>query len=138
MIPDTATKVVFTDEAMPASATLIDVDADGDGGVVAWMEGTVMKVSTQISGQKVVLPNVCPYLFYNKSKLIEIELNNLDSSNCLFMSSMFQGCSSLINLDLRSRLTRLLQPENIFDISVTFEVSTGNLIYVRFEHLLNI
>ena len=44
LIPDTATKVVFTDEAMPASATLIDVDADGDGGVVAWMEGTVMKV----------------------------------------------------------------------------------------------
>ena len=100
LIPDTATKVVFTDEAMPASATLIDVDADGDGGVVAWMDGTVMKVSTQISDQKVVLPNACPYLFYNKSKLIEIELNNLDSSNCLFMSSMFQGCSSLTTLDL--------------------------------------
>ena len=30
LIPDTDTSVVFTDEIMPASATLIDVDADGD------------------------------------------------------------------------------------------------------------
>ena len=34
LIPDTTTSVIFTDEMMPASATLIDVDADGDGGVV--------------------------------------------------------------------------------------------------------
>ena len=126
LIPDTATKVVFTDEAMPASATLIDVDADGDGGVVAWMEGTVMKVSTQISGQKVVLPNVCPYLFYNKSKLIEIELNNLDSSNCLFMSSMFQGCSSLINLDLSP-----IDMSKNLDMSYMFN-RCSNLTYIKF------
>ena len=126
LIPDTATKVVFTDEAMPASATLIDVDADGDGGVVAWMEGTVMKVSTQISGQKVVLPNVCPYLFYNKSKLIEIELNNLDSSNCLFMSSMFQCCSSLINLDLSP-----IDMSKNLDMSYMFN-RCSNLTYIKF------
>ena len=126
LIPDTATKVVFTDEAMPASATLIDVDADGDVGVVAWMEGTVMKVSTQISGQKVVLPNVCPYLFYNKSKLIEIELNNLDSSNCLFMSSMFQCCSSLINLDLSP-----IDMSKNLDMSYMFN-RCSNLTYIKF------
>ena len=36
LIPDTVTSVIFTNEVMPNSATLIDVDADGDGGVVAW------------------------------------------------------------------------------------------------------
>ena len=48
LIPSTANSVVFTDEPMPVSATLIDVDADEDGGVVAWMDDTTMKVSTQI------------------------------------------------------------------------------------------
>ena len=54
-IPDTVTSVIFTDAKMPANATSIDVDADGDGGVVAWTENndTVMKVSTQIAGVKV-------------------------------------------------------------------------------------
>ena len=52
LIPSTATSVVFTDETMPASAVLIDVDADGDGGAVAWMDDTTMKVSTQIKGLK--------------------------------------------------------------------------------------
>lgn len=35
LIPDTVTSVIFTDEIMPDSAKLIDVDADGDGSVVA-------------------------------------------------------------------------------------------------------
>lgn len=42
LIPYTATSVLFTDETMPSSASLIDVDADGDGGVVAWMDGTII------------------------------------------------------------------------------------------------
>ena len=75
---------------------------------------------------KVVLPNVCPYLFYNKSKLIEIELNNLDSSNCLFMSSMFQGCSSLINLDLSP-----IDMSKNLDMSYMFN-RCSNLTYIKF------
>ena len=55
LIPSTVTEVIFTDKIKPAAAEVIDVDADGDGGVVAWTEndGTVMKVSTQIKGIKV-------------------------------------------------------------------------------------
>ena len=34
-IPSTVTEVIFTDEIKPSSAEIIDVDADGDGGVVA-------------------------------------------------------------------------------------------------------
>lgn len=55
LIPDTVTEILFTDEVKPESADIINVDADGDGMVVAWTEndGTVMKVSTQIKGMKV-------------------------------------------------------------------------------------
>ena len=36
----------FTDEIMPETADLIDIDNDGDCGMVAWIDGTVMKVSS--------------------------------------------------------------------------------------------
>ena len=55
-IPDAVTEVIFTDEVKPKAKEAIDVDADVDGGVVAWLDddaGTVMKVSTQIPGVKV-------------------------------------------------------------------------------------
>lgn len=56
LIPSTAKSIIFTDISMPSNATLIDVDEDGDGGVVAWLDtsdSTKMYVSTQTSGIKV-------------------------------------------------------------------------------------
>ena len=103
-IPNTATTVVFTDEAMPAGAASIDVDADGDGGVVAWTEknGTVMKVSTQIAGVKVQAANDSGQMFYYKSEIQTIDFTNLDTANVRNMNSMFSGCSGLTSLDLSS------------------------------------
>ena len=102
LIPSTATSVVFTDETMPASAMLIDVDADGDGGVVAWMNDTTMKVSTQISGQKIIAPSNCGTMFYDFPKLLSINLSNLDTSNVTTMEAMFFYCEGLTDLDLTS------------------------------------
>ena len=59
LIPDEATVVYFTDEIMPETASLINVDDDGDCGVVAWMDGTVMKVSSQISDVNVIANQNC-------------------------------------------------------------------------------
>ena len=92
--------IVFTDETMPASAEAIDVDEDGDGGVVAWMNGTTMKVSTQIKGLKVQANPDSGNMFYNKSNLKNIDLTMLDTQNTTKMYGMFYGCSGLINLDL--------------------------------------
>lgn len=100
LIPDTAASVVFTDETMPSSAELIDVDADGDGGTVAWMDGTTMKVSTQTSGQKVIASTNCEKMFYNKSKLISIDFTNLNTAKVTNMRYMFYNCNRLISLDL--------------------------------------
>ena len=47
MIPDEASAVYFTNEVMPDNATALDVDDVGDCGVTAWMDGSVMKISTQ-------------------------------------------------------------------------------------------
>ena len=96
------TEVIFTDEIKPASAEIIDVDADSDGGVVAWTEndGTVMKVSTQIKGIKVQAAINSKNMFYDKSKIKKIDLKMLDISNVTMMGSMFERCSGLTSLDL--------------------------------------
>ena len=75
-IPDTVTTVIFTDETMPADVALIDVDADGDGGVVAWTENneTVMKISTQIKGIKVQSVPYQDQMFNNKKNIQAIEI----------------------------------------------------------------
>ena len=102
VIPDTVTEIIFTNETKPASAAVIDVDADGDGGVVAWIEngGTVMKVSTQIKGMKVQAAKNSGSMFYNRSKLTNIDFSMLDTQNVTNMESMFNGCSGLTSLNL--------------------------------------
>ena len=114
-IPNTVTTVVFTDEAMPADAASIDVDADGDGGVVAWTEenGTVMKVSTQITGIKVQAAKESSKMFYSKSNITSIDFTNFDTSQVISMEYMFRNCSKLISLDVSSfdtsRVTNMQQ-----------------------------
>ena len=120
LVPSTATSIVFTDEAMPTSAALIDADADGDGGVVAWMDGTTMKVSTQISGQKIIAPSNCGTMFYDFPKLLSINLSNLDTSNVTTMEAMFFYCEGLTDLDLTS-----LDTQNVTRMDYMFYGCSG-------------
>ena len=108
-IPDTVTEVIFTDEAKPKTKEAIDVDADGDGGVVAWLDddaGAVMKVSTQIPGMKVQAAKGSGYMFYGRNEIQKINFKMLDTQNVTNMSSMFYGCSGLTSLDLTSLNTQ--------------------------------
>ena len=102
LISSTVTEVIFTEEIKPVSAEVIDVDADGDGGVVAWTEndGTVMKVSTQIKGIKVQAAINSSGMFYEKSKIKKIDFKMLDTSNVTMMGSMFERCRGLTSIDL--------------------------------------
>ena len=102
-IPNSATEVIFTDEVKPKEKEVIDVDANGDGGVVAWLNddaGTVMKVSTQIPGMKVQAAKNSRDMFYYKNKLQKIDFKMLDTQDVRNMERMFQGCSDLKSLDL--------------------------------------
>ena len=117
-IPNIATEVIFTDEVKPKGKDVIDVDADGDGGVVAWLdddEGTVMKVSTQIPGVKVQAARNSGYMFYNRSKLQKIDFKMLDTRNVTGMISMFCYCSGLTSLDLAP-----LDTQNVTNMSGIF------------------
>ena len=117
-IPNSTTEVIFTDEAKPKNKEIIDVDADGDGGAVAWLDddaGTVMKVSTQTPGVKVQAAKYNSYMFEGKGNLQKIDLKMLDTQNVTSMESMFSGCSDLTSLDLTP-----LDTQNVTDVSGMF------------------
>ena len=113
LIPQSATSVVFTDEVIPSDATVIDVDEDGDGGVVGWLDGTVFKVSTQKSGKKVMANADASYMFYECSGLTTLDLSGLDTSKVTTMYKMFYYCSRLTTLDVTgfdtSKVTNMFQ-----------------------------
>lgn len=100
LIPDDVTSVIFTDEEMSKDMTLIDVDMDGDSGVVAWIQDGVMKISTQIEGVPVQFNNLANSMFAGKANISNIEFNNVETSKLTSIAYMFNGCTALTKLDL--------------------------------------
>lgn len=104
LIPDDVTSVIFTDEEMPQdidkSAVINGVDYDDDGGVVAWTQDGVMKVSTQIEGVSIQFYTYSNTMFSGKSNITNIEFNNVDTSKVMSIAFMFQGCKGLTKLNL--------------------------------------
>lgn len=94
-IPDEVVKVKFTDEMAPSGATLIDVSSKRDMGIVAWVDGTTFKVSSQRSGKEIVVNKSTSLMFSSKSNLTSVDFSNLSMNNIETMSSMFRGCSNL-------------------------------------------
>lgn len=117
-ISNTVTSIIFTDEPKPEDALLIDVDADGDGGVVAWTEssGHVMKISTQIKDIKVEAAKYSNLMFSGKTQLANIDFAMLDTQNVTDMNNMFSYCSGLTTLDLS-----LLNTQKVTDMDYMFQ-----------------
>lgn len=113
-IPSTITSIIFTDEVVPegyslvsgndvfVTNTYIDVSAEQDGSVVAWLDtdGVTYKVSTQISEVKILFNEDCSSMFANKSSLTSISFNNVATKATKNMSKMFYICSSLQSVDV--------------------------------------
>ena len=113
-IPRKATSIVFTDEVAPAGITTIDVSAEKNGSVVAWLDGTIYKVSAQKSGVKVIGNPDCSKMF--KSKMVKtIDFGNFDASNVKSMVNMFYNCKALATLDVTS-----FDTSNVTDMSYMF------------------
>lgn len=105
LIPDDVKEIIFTDEEMPENvdkSNIIDVDTDGDKGVVAWKDKTTMKVSSQIEGVNINFNSNSGSMFADKTSLSAISFNNIDTSSTAIMSFMFGGCKNLISLDLKA------------------------------------
>ena len=78
-----------------------DVSEDCDGSVVAWFEGDHGDLYIAANGRIRVLN--CSELFAFYSNVEEINFNGvLETSQATGMFRMFQGCNSLISLDLSS------------------------------------
>ena len=104
LIPKTVTSIIFTDEVKPASASIIDVDADSDGGVIAWTENdnTVMKVSTQIKGVKVQGNSNSKDMFARQEQLQNIDFANFDTEHVTKSDGMFFDCKSLSKINIEN------------------------------------
>lgn len=98
-IPESATKIVFTDEVAPKGIKTTSLSQKGD--VVGWLDGTTWKVSTQDSKKKITFNTDSSYMFYKEAyRVREIQFNNVDTSNVTNMSAMFKECVNLERLDL--------------------------------------
>ena len=96
-IPSTATSIVFSDEAAPADASLTDVSEAQNKSVVAWLDGTTYKVSTQNAGELAIANPDSSEMFGSASSsqtgayknLALIDVKKLDTSIVTNMYGMF-------------------------------------------------
>ena len=96
-IPSTATSIVFSDEAAPADASLTDVSAAQNKSVVAWIDGTTYKVSTQTVGERAIANPDSSGMFGTTGgnstdayrNLTAVDVQKLDTSIVTNMSGMF-------------------------------------------------
>ena len=101
-IPSEATTVIFTDEKAPKGVTTTDLTVAKDGDVVGWLDGTTWKISTQDSKKYITFNTASSFMFNGLMNIKEIQFNNVDTSNVMYMELMFRDCSSLTFLDLSS------------------------------------
>lgn len=105
-IPSEATTVIFTDEKAPKGVATTDLTVAKDGDVVGWLDGTTWKVSTQAPNKAVTFNENCYEMLANTGgrhelpNLVNISLNNVDTSNVTDMGYMFARCENLKELDL--------------------------------------
>ena len=109
LIPDDVTSVIFTDEEMPDGVSGINMDADGDGGVVGWIDNQCLKISTQVDGIKITFNTSAQDMFSLKKNLTNIQFNNIDTANTTSMAYMFRGCKNLTNIDLSMFVTKQVE-----------------------------
>ena len=93
-IPRGTTSILFTDTKAPDGAALTDVSEAQDGSIVAWLDETTYKVSTQKSGAKVFANPDSSIMFSGNrggacDNLTNIDVTNLDTSKTTNMACMF-------------------------------------------------
>lgn len=101
-IPSNATSVVFCNEIAPTGVSLIDVSEAQDNSIVAWLDGTAYKVSTQMNEVKVLSNPDSSYMFSAKPNLKEFDFTSLNTKLSTDMSYMFYQSTGLETIDVSS------------------------------------
>lgn len=90
----------FEGKTVTAVYTGIETNDYIDMGEMPWSKHASVITSVKIV-DKIMPLNTC-YWFAAMENLVDIDINNLDTSICTDMSYMFAYCSSLISIDLRN------------------------------------
>lgn len=90
-IPTNTTEVIFTYNSAPTGVETIDISAQEDAGVIGWMEGNKLYISTQRDGVKVKAGADLSNMFAEKRNIFNIDLTALDTSKTTNMSAMFKN-----------------------------------------------
>ena len=104
-IPSNATSVVFCNEIAPTGISLTDVSEAQDNSIVAWLDGTAYKVSTQRDGVKAFANPDSSYMFSQKSALKGFDFSYFDTSLSNNMGYMFYKSTGLTSVDVSSFIT---------------------------------
>lgn len=113
-VPESATKILFTDEKAPNGAETVDLTSAQDGDVVGWLDGTTWKISTQDSKKSITFNTDSSQMFTCISNIKEIQFNNIDTSQVTNMRSMFYY-SQVTSLNLSG-----FDTSNVTDMSQMF------------------
>ena len=93
-LPSTVKEVRFVTTVAPAGAVLTDYSYAQDGGVVGWIDGTTLFISSQRSNTAINAKS-CDGMFKNKTNIEKILFYNLNTTQVTSMKEMFYGCSKL-------------------------------------------
>lgn len=93
-----------------------DVSEEGNGGIIAYVEGTEGNYKLTIGGDgKITAPADCSRLFHNSDTLVSIDISHFDTSKVINMSNMFGGCDELSSVNLNG-----LDTSNVTDMQMMF------------------
>ena len=95
---NTSIKAIKVVNTLPNNVKTIDVSETKDESIKAYFDNGTIYLYTMLS--KVILNKNLSYLFYNLTKVTEIDTKNFDTSKVTDMSFMFYKCRSLTSLDL--------------------------------------
>ena len=95
---NTSIKAIKVVNTLPNNVETIDVSEAKDESIKAYFDSGTIYLYTTMS--KVILNKNSSFLFYNLTKVTEIDTKNFDTSNVTGMASMFSDCSSLTSLDV--------------------------------------
>lgn len=140
---DSITKVVFENKLVPKENAIysFDVSEEQNGSVMSYLVANEENSETYtlyLQGDGNIKANEnSEFLFYKFTNLIEIEnLEYLETDNVTSMRAMFQGCRSLINLDVSTFNT-----SNVINMAYMFaeveELETLDLSHFNTSNVTN-